>query len=224
MPGNKPISRRQFLIGSAAVSIAACGGLGYLSLKAPTIQFMATHYPGIASSTPKILIVYASRCGSTGGVADAIAQAFHEHGAEVDVKLIHDTYDVVGYNAVVVGAPIYMSKSMPEAKDFIAKHRTELGRLRTAYFLTCMTLAKSHTDEQVNEVKGELEKVIKAVPEVSPVALGCFAGALDFDKMALAMQLLYKAGSGGGVTAGDFRDFLAIRRWASQLYPTLVPA
>jgi menaquinone-dependent protoporphyrinogen oxidase len=224
MNSNKTISRREFLIGSAAVGVFACGGLGYWAMQAPAIQFTEAHYPGTTTNNSKILIAYATRCGSTGGVADAIAQVFHDQGAEVEVKLTHDVQDVAGYNAVVIGAPIYMSKWMPEAKDFITKYRTELAQVRTAYFLTCLTLTKHPSEDERNRVVEQLEKMKEAVPEVSPVNLGYFAGALDYNKLAPAMQVLYKAGSGGGADAGDFRDFPAIRTWATQLYPALIIA
>jgi menaquinone-dependent protoporphyrinogen oxidase len=193
-------------------------------MQAPAIQFTETRYPGTTANNSKILVAYASRCGSTGGVADAIAQSFHERGAAVDVKLMHNGHEVSGYDAVVVGAPIYMGKWMPEAKDFITNHRTELAHVPTAYFLTCMTLSRPCPEEERNKVVEQLEKVKEAVPEISPVELGFFAGRLDFSKLPPAMQVLYQAGSGGDATPGDFRDFPAIRAWAAQLYPVLIPA
>jgi menaquinone-dependent protoporphyrinogen oxidase len=219
---SKTMSRRKFLIGSAAVSVVACGGLGYLSLQAPAVQFTEARYPGATADSPKILVVYASRCGSTGGVADAIAQSFHEQGAAVDVKLTHEAHEVAGYDAVVVGAPIYMSKWMPEAKDFITTHRAELAHIHTAYFLTCMTLSRPASEDDRNKVVEQLEKVKTAIPEVSPVKLGFFAGKLDYDKLPPAMGVLYRVASGGDATPGDYRDFPAIRAWAAQLYPVLI--
>jgi menaquinone-dependent protoporphyrinogen oxidase len=224
MSGKKAISRRQFLIGSAAVSIVACGGLGYLSLQAPAVQFTETHYPGTTASSPRILVTYASRCGSTGGVADAIARSFHEQKAAVDVKLMRNVHEVAGYDAVVVGAPIYMGKWMSDAKDFITSHHAELAPIHTAYFLTCMTLSKPASEEDRNDLAKQLEKVKDAVPEVSPVELGFFAGMLDYDKLAPAMQVLYRAASGGDAIPGDYRDFPAIRAWAARLYPILITA
>ena len=220
MSGNKTITRRRFLIGSAGVSMVACGGLGYWSMQAPAVQFTETRYPGATADSPKILVAYASRCGSTGGVADAIAQSFHEQGAAVDVKRTRNAHEVAGYDAVVVGAPIYMGEWMSDAKDFITNHRAELADVHTAYFLTCMTLSKPTSEDDRNDLVKQLEKVKDDVPEVSPVELGFFAGTLDYDKLSPAMQLLYRAFGGGD--AGDYRDFPAIRDWATQLYPVLM--
>jgi menaquinone-dependent protoporphyrinogen IX oxidase len=38
----------------------------------------------------KILVCYASRAGSTGGVAEAIGKTLSESGASVDVRLMKD--------------------------------------------------------------------------------------------------------------------------------------
>jgi hypothetical protein len=67
-----------------------------------------------------------------------------------------------------------------------------------------------------------LEKVKDAIPEVSPVELGFFAGKLDYDKLPPAMGALYQMASGGDADPGDYRDFPAIRAWATQLYPVLI--
>jgi len=222
MSGNKTITRRQFLIGSAGVSIVACGGLGYWAMQAPTVQFTETHYPGATADSPRILVTYASRCGSTGGVADAIAQSFHEQGAAVDVMRTRNAREVAGYDAVVVGAPIYMGEWMSDAKDFITDHHVELANIPTAYFLICMTLAKPTSDDQRNDLTKQLEQVKDDISDVSPVELGFFAGALDYDKLSPAMQVLYRVA--GDSDAGDYRDFPAIRKWADQLYPVLITA
>ena len=87
-----------------------------------------------------------------------------------------------------------------------------------------MTLARHPSEDERNKVVEQLEKVKEAVPEVSPVELGFFAGALNYEKLPPAMQVLYKVGSGGDATPGDFRDFPAIRVWATQLYPALITA
>jgi menaquinone-dependent protoporphyrinogen oxidase len=220
MSGNRTITRRQFLIGTAGVSIVACGGLGYWSMQAPAVQFTETSYLGATATSPRILVTYASRCGSTGGVADAIAQSFNQHGAAVDVKRTGHAREVADYDAVVVGAPIYMGEWMPDAKDFIDNHRHELANVPTAYFLTCMTLSKPASESDKNELVKQFEQVQDDIPEVSPVELGFFAGALDYDKLAPAMQALYRVA--GDDKPGDYRDFSAIHAWATQLYPALI--
>jgi menaquinone-dependent protoporphyrinogen oxidase len=54
----------------------------------------------------KILVTYASRTGSTTGVAEAIGQGLVERGASVDVLSMHAVKNVAPYHAVVAGSAI----------------------------------------------------------------------------------------------------------------------
>lgn len=223
MPEKKAISRRQFLIGAAGVSVVACGGLGYWGIHKPTIHFVEKSYAGHEANSPKILVAYASQYGSTSGVADAVAQAFNEQGAAVDVRLVHNARNVASYDATVIGAPVIKEEWMPEAHDFVKSQRSALKTMPTAYFLTCMTLAISKDEDERADMVKHLEQMVKDVPEVAPVELGLFAGALDYGKMSQAMNILYRVFSEDD-TSGDFRDFVAIRAWATDLYPRLIDA
>ena len=56
--------------------------------------------------TKKILVTYASRTGTTAGVAEAIGKTLAESGAEVDVRAVADVKDLTPYDAVVAGSAI----------------------------------------------------------------------------------------------------------------------
>lgn len=74
----------------------------------------------------KVLIVYATRSGETGKIADLIAEGIRFSGMEAvvkDVKDIRTEKDFQGYDALVLGSPTYhgtMLKSM-ETLLFIAE-------------------------------------------------------------------------------------------------------
>jgi sulfite reductase alpha subunit-like flavoprotein len=51
----------------------------------------------------KVLIVYASRAGSTGEVAKVIGQTLSDAGASVDVRSVSDENDLSNYKALIVG-------------------------------------------------------------------------------------------------------------------------
>ena len=54
----------------------------------------------------RILVAYASRGGSTAGVAEAIGQTLAAGGSEVDVRSMTEIDDVTAYQAVVAGSAI----------------------------------------------------------------------------------------------------------------------
>ena len=84
--------------------------------------------------TKKILVAYASKCGSTGEVAEAMRKALCETGASVDVRLAKAVRDVSGYQGVIVGSAIRLGQWLPEALQFIKRHQAALSRVPVAYF------------------------------------------------------------------------------------------
>jgi menaquinone-dependent protoporphyrinogen oxidase len=55
----------------------------------------------------RVLIVYASRYGSTQGIAERIAATLRRQGVETTVTPVHDAGDPAGYDAVVIGSAAY---------------------------------------------------------------------------------------------------------------------
>jgi len=170
----------------------------------------------------KILIAYASKCGSTGEVADAIGETLADPksgdgGTTVDVRLAKDVTDVSGYRAVVVGSAVRMGRWLPEATKFVETHHDALAQMPVACFAVCMTLSED-TEENRREVAAYLDPVREMV---QPVDEGFFAGAMDYGKLSFPFRLIIKAMK---VPEGDFRDWDGIRDWAAGVRPLLLGA
>ena len=75
----------------------------------------------------KILVTYASRAGSTAGVAEAIGKILAENGVQVEVSPMNEVYDLSPYRAVVAGSAIQGGKWLPEAMQFMQKNRAVLA-------------------------------------------------------------------------------------------------
>jgi menaquinone-dependent protoporphyrinogen oxidase len=160
----------------------------------------------------RVLVTYASKYGSTGGVADAIGKELCAKGLAADVALIRNAGDLGLYQGVVVGSAIYMGKWMPEATDFVKQNRDILGRIPVAYFLVCITLSQP-TEKNRARVLSYMEPIMKAVPEIRPLGIGTFAGALDYNNPSWLNKQILKA---KGAPEGDFRDWNSIRTWAQE--------
>ena len=191
----------------------------------------------------RILVTYASRAGSTAGVAEVIGKTLRTStpppslrdtspifqitenrggwaGAQVDVMPMQDVKDLSPYRAVVAGSAIRKSKWLPEAVGFIQTHRETLARKPFVMFTVCITLAMSDSEQYRSAVAGWVAPV-RAI--VRPLSEGLFAGMLDFSKLPVNLDTLkLRATVASGIfPRGDRRDWNAIRAWAESLKPVI---
>lgn len=168
----------------------------------------------------KILVTYASRTGSTAGVAEAIGAALAEHGAEVDVRAMNEVSDLGPYRVVVVGSAIRHKQWLPEATEWVQTHRAALSHKPVAAFQVCITMAAQN--EAHHQAVAEWMAPVRGM--VRPVSEGFFAGILDLSQVPNWRQrLAFRTSVMLGVwSEGDHRDWAAIRAWADELPPKLL--
>ena len=153
----------------------------------------------------KILIAYASKHGSTQDVADAVGAALVETGVEAHVTSVRAVRDASAYDAVVLGAPLYMGRWHKEALRFVRTHRQELERLPVAVF------ALGPVDDRVENwesARKQLDKALAALPEIDPVDVKLFGGAVKPEDLHFPFSHM---------PAADVRDWVAIRAWGAGL-------
>ena len=163
-----------------------------------------------------ILVTYATRTGSTVGVAEAIAKTLREHGAQVDVIPMQAVTDLTPYQAVAAGSAIQNRQWLPEAVQFVQRNQTTLNQKPFAMFAVCMTLAMKNGESYRPQIMEWLAPVRRLV---RPVSEGAFAGILDTSKIpSFGDRLKFRLSVLFGVwSEGDHRDWVAIRAWAESL-------
>ncbi len=162
----------------------------------------------------KILLVYATRCGSTEEIARYIGKELSSLGVPVDILPAKKDIDIAGYKAVIVGSAVRIGKCMEEAVEFVTSRRKELIKLPVAYFVVCLTM-KDDTEE--NRVKTfDFLKLLSDT--VEPVKVGLFAGSVDYKKFSLPLRLMAKSVK---IPEGDYRDWDKIKEWTLSLKQTL---
>lgn len=172
--------------------------------------------------TPKILITYASRGGSTVGVAEAIAETLLNLNFDVQMLPVQQVQSVTQYDAVVAGSAIQSNQWLPEAIDFIQTFKEDLNTRPFFAFLVCMTLAmKNEKYRDGDHIKVMLNPV-RAL--VTPVHEGYFAGVLDLNKVpTFTDRFKFRINIKSGVwEEGDHRDWEKIIAWA-QTVASLLP-
>ena len=204
--------RRNFLTLSAGLIAAiALGSIPDLG-RAGETQFPEGRCGGDKNIGKRVLVTYASKYGSTGGVADAIGKELCGKGLAADVALIRNAGDLGLYQGVVVGSAIYKGKWMPEATDFVKENRAILRRMPVAYFLVCITMVRP-IEENRAVALSYMDPILKALPEIKPLDIGTFAGALDYSKVSWLNKRILIA---KGAPEGDFRDWNSIRTWGQE--------
>jgi menaquinone-dependent protoporphyrinogen oxidase len=153
----------------------------------------------------RILIAHASHHGSTGEIAEAIAEELRASGAAVDVRPVGDVDDLEGFSAIVFGAPLYAGRFPKDARRFLRRHRSELADRPVAIFALGPV---KDTEEQWKGSREQLDRAMGKLEWLQPVDVALFGGAVRPDELRFPFNRM---------EAGDIRDWEKIRAWAAGL-------
>jgi menaquinone-dependent protoporphyrinogen oxidase len=159
-----------------------------------------------------ILIAVASRHGSTQEIAEAIAQELRAARHTVQVEKTGEVDDITGYAAVIVGSAVYMGDWLPEARQFVERHQTELAA-RPVWLFSSGPLGQEHPRPE-----GDPAHLAALMQDTGAQGHRIFVGKLDRSDLGLAERLITKAIK---PPEGDFRDWPAIRAWAQEIAAAL---
>jgi menaquinone-dependent protoporphyrinogen oxidase len=152
-----------------------------------------------------VLIVYASKHGSTEQVARGIGEKLRGLGLTTAIEPAGAVEDLSGHRAVLLGGSIYMGRWHHDARLFLRRHRRALERVPFAVFALG---PGKNTPKDFESSRHQLEHALAKTPELEPRAVAVFGGVIDPERLRFPFSRMPKA---------DLRDWDEIRRWASTL-------
>jgi menaquinone-dependent protoporphyrinogen oxidase len=158
-----------------------------------------------------ILVAYATRYGSTREVAEVVAESLRDNGLAVDLAPIRDVRSPASYDAVVLGAPLYMFRWHKDARRFLSRHRPALMERSVAIFAPG-PVHDPHDEKEWRDSQAQLDKELANHPWLKPVAVEIVGGRFDPTRLRFPINVF-----AGQEPASDIRDWDAIRAWAREL-------
>ena len=155
-----------------------------------------------------VLVVYATKNGSTRDVAEAGAADLVRDGFRVTLAPAGTVKGSLGdRDLVVLGGAIYSGRWRRDAHRFLKRHRAELATLPVAVF----GMGPRRDDgEAWQRSRDQLDRALAGHPWLSPLAVTVFGGVDPPRRSARPRR--------------DIRDWSAIGLWADDLERLLPPA
>jgi menaquinone-dependent protoporphyrinogen oxidase len=155
--------------------------------------------------TPRVLVAYATKKGSTREVAEAIAARLEAAGLRTVVQPAKHRADLRTFDAVVLGGALYGGRWHRDARRFLRRHRRILTTMPVAVF----AMGPGTNDEHaMGHSFTQLERALGRVPEVAPVAVTVFGGVVDPARLRFPFSRM---------PPSDARDWDAIAAWADEV-------
>ncbi|AJC71719.1 hypothetical protein X802_05720 [Thermococcus guaymasensis DSM 11113] len=85
----------------------------------------------------KACVIYATRRGSTKRVAEVIAEELKRMNVEVRLMDVNENPPVEDCDLLILGAPVYYERPLPEIRRFIEFHNGLRGK-KVALFILCI--------------------------------------------------------------------------------------
>lgn len=173
----------------------------------------------------RVLVAYASKYGSTKGIAEFIAGRLRSKGLDVDSKNVNDIRTLNDYDAFVVGSAVFLGKWMSEASDFLLRNQNALSGRPVWLFSSGPLVLKDKQDHDTREgalFSGELNKLNNLAHSRDH---GIFFGALDSNRLSFGHKMLRKMPAARAVMPeGDLRNWTDIEGWADSIFRDLAPS
>lgn len=155
-----------------------------------------------------VLVAYASKHGSTQGIAEHIAERLRQLGKEAEARSVDAIEHLDHYEAFVIGSAVYYGAWLKEATEWVRGNRAILAQRPVWLFSSGPLGVEIKDSEQQPREMAEFQQALE------PRDQQIFFGALDPDRLSFPERMMAKAVR---APEGDFRDWNAIEAWATGI-------
>ncbi len=155
-----------------------------------------------------VLVAYASKHGSTEGIAERIAEQLRQLGKEAEARPAEEVSDPGSYEAFVIGSAIYYGSWLKEATEWVHHHQAVLAGHPVWLF------SSGPLGTEVKDAEQQPKEMTEFQQAIRPREQRIFFGALDHSHLSFAERVMVKAVR---APEGDFRDWHVIEAWAASI-------
>jgi menaquinone-dependent protoporphyrinogen oxidase len=162
-----------------------------------------------------MLIAYASRHGSTAGIAQRMAAMLNANGVDAIAQPVSDIKDFQGYDGYVVGSAVYSTHWLAEASAFVRDHCTELRR-HPVWLFSSGPLSSDPKDRK-QAVSPDVRNVASSIHARRHRVFGGVWRRGTQPIGAVETLISHLPDAGYPLPEGDFRDWSSIDQYARTI-------
>lgn len=156
----------------------------------------------------RILIVTASKHGSTEEIGAKISEVLTRRDYHVDTISVDEDANISAYDVVIIGSAIYAGSWMRSADTFLRHNADDLAARPIWLFSSGPVGRDADPDSQEIMHMNEYLALTRCVEHK------IFCGSISADKLSLPEKLVIKTLK---VEYGDYRDWDEITKWARSI-------
>lgn len=160
----------------------------------------------------KVLMTYATTSGSTQEIAECVTDELTGLSLTVTLRPCREVTDLKEYQAVILGAPLYMFHLHKDAVQFLKRHQKQLVNLPVAVFAGGPY--GSNAAQDALEVRKNLDAELAKFTWLRPVSVQLVGGRFDPARLRFPYNLIPALKQ---APPSDARDWAGIRAWAYSL-------
>jgi menaquinone-dependent protoporphyrinogen oxidase len=158
----------------------------------------------------KVMVVYYSRHGSTGEIAEKISSVIRDAGHSTDVAPLSAAPDPAGCDAVVLGSAVYFGAWPRKVVSYLKAWASRPSNPPLWLFFSGPT-GKGDPSAQAMNGRGIPDSRSALIECIKPRGIAFFNGKLEPSGLNFLEKFTTKK---VGAPVGDFRDWEAISSWA----------